>query len=73
MDKNKLRHISKAVTWRIIASSTTFMLALAFFGDDPQATKKATGVAVAEAVVKMILYYFHERIWFNVKFGRQKK
>ena len=49
------------------------MLALAFFGDDPQATKKATGVAVAEAVVKMILYYFHERIWFYVKFGIQKK
>ena len=42
MDQNKLRHISKAITWRIIASTTTFLLALAFFGDDAQAIKKAT-------------------------------
>ena len=48
MDQNKLRHISKAITWRIIASTTTFLLALAFFGDDAQAIRKATGVAIAE-------------------------
>ena len=72
MDQNKLRHISKAITWRIIASTTTFLLALAFFGDDAQAIKKATGVAIAETILKMVLYYFHERVWFNVKFGRKK-
>ena len=72
MDQNKLRHISKAITWRIIASTTTFLLALAFFGDDAQAIKKATGVALAETILKMVLYYFHERVWFRVKFGRKK-
>ncbi|MBT5506009.1 MAG: DUF2061 domain-containing protein [Cyclobacteriaceae bacterium] len=72
MDQNKLRHISKAITWRIIASTTTFLLALAFFGDDAQAIKKATGVAIAETILKMVLYYFHERVWFSVKFGRKK-
>ena len=72
MDQDKLRHISKTITWRIIASTTTFFLALAFFGNNAEAVKKATAVAIAETILKMILYYFHERVWFNVKFGRKK-
>ena len=72
MEQNKIRHISKAITWRIIASTTTFLLALAFFGDSANAIKKATGVAVAETIIKMILYYCHERVWFSVKFGQKK-
>ena len=59
--------------WRIIASTTTFLLALAFFGDGANAIKKATGVAVAETIVKMILYYYHERVWFCVKFGQKNE
>ena len=46
--------------------------AVAFFGDGANAIKKATGVAVAETIIKMILYYCHERVWFSVKFGRKK-
>ena len=72
MDQNKIRHVSKAITWRIIASTTTFSLALAFFGDDASAIEKATGVAIAESIFKVILYYCHERVWFSVKFGRKK-
>ena len=65
----KLRtvHISKTVTWRLIASITTFFLAWYFFRDDPSATEKATGVALAEAVLKMVFYYFHEKAWHKVK------
>jgi len=29
-------------------------------------------VAIAETILKMVLYYFHERVWFSVKFGRKK-
>ncbi len=28
------------------------------------ATEKATGVALTESVIKMGLYYFHERFWY---------
>ncbi len=66
---SKKRHIAKAITWRIIASTTTFLLAMFFFGDDPNATEKATAVAVAETFLKMGLYYLHERAWFKVDFG----
>lgn len=63
------RHIAKTVTWRIIASGTTFFLALLFFGTDSQAVEKATGVALAETVLKMVFYYAHERTWYKFKWG----
>jgi len=52
-----IKSIIKSITWRIIASVTTFILAMIFFGDDPNAAQKATGVAVAESFIKMLLYY----------------
>lgn len=69
ISNSKTRHILKAITWRLIASATTFLLALFFFKDHPDAMKNATGVALAESVLKMALYYFHERAWYKSKFG----
>lgn len=69
MEVSKKRHIAKTITWRIIASVTTFILAYVFFKEDPDAISKATGVAVAESVIKMVLYYFHERFWYKSNFG----
>jgi len=66
---SRKRHIAKTITLRIIATGTTFLLTLFFFRDDPNATEKATWVAVAEASLKMIFYYYHERIWFKIKVG----
>lgn len=62
----KTRHLAKAVTWRIIASTTTAIIAW-FFGLPP----KAIGaVFVADLIIKFILYYGHERLWYkHIKFG----
>ena len=66
---SKKRHLAKAVTWRIIASITTAGIAL-WFG----LPQKAVGaVFVADLVIKFILYYGHERIWYNyIRFGINK-
>ena len=72
MDASKKRHITKAVTWRVIASVTTFVLAYIFFKEDQNAISKASGVAIAEAAIKMVLYYFHERAWYKSNFGLDK-
>jgi len=62
----RTRHLAKAVTWRIIASTTTALIAWVF-GLPP----KAIGaVFLADLVIKFVLYYAHERIWYNnIKFG----
>ena len=65
----KTRHLAKAVTWRIIASITTAIIAY-MFGLPP----KAVGaVFVADLVIKFVLYYIHERVWYTkIKFGIDK-
>ena len=55
-------HLTKAVTWRIIASVTTASIALAF-GTPKEAI---VGVFVADLIIKFILYYGHERAWHNL-------
>ena len=66
------RHVAKTVTWRIIASGTTFLLAMVFFGTEPGAIRKATAVALSETVLKMFLYYAHERAWYRTGWGVHK-
>ncbi|MGE4289521.1 MAG: DUF2061 domain-containing protein [Salinivirgaceae bacterium] len=65
-----IKSVVKAITWRIIASTTTFLLAMLFFGSDPLAAQKATGVAIAESLIKMVLYFFHERAYAQLRWGR---
>ena len=67
------RHIAKTLTWRIVATTTTFTLSYWFFQDDPQAVSKASSVAGTEFFLKMFLYYGHERLWYNTKFGVEKR
>jgi len=62
----KSRHLAKAVTWRIIASITTALIAWSF-GLPP---KIIGAVFLADLIIKFILYYIHERVWYkHVKFG----
>ena len=71
--KSRIRHIVKAITWRLLASATTFGLAMIFFQDDPNATEKATYVALIEGMIKLALYYYHERFWFKFETMDAKK
>ena len=71
-----MRHIAKAVTWRVLASATTFVLALIFFNGHDDAFEKATSIALIESVLKMIFYYGHEEMWYRINLGlsdREKK
>lgn len=62
------RSIVKTITWRILATTTTFLLAIAF-GLELEA---ATGLAMAEMAIKMLLYYLHERSYNKLTFGREE-
>ena len=68
-DVSKKRHLAKAVTWRIIASAVTALIAFAF-GLPPKAVG---GVFVADLIIKFVLYYGHERLWYKyIKYGVNK-
>jgi len=62
------RTLAKTVTWRIIALLITTGVVYAYSGDF---TKSLT-VGVVANLLKMVLYYMHERVWNRVQFGRIK-
>lgn len=62
------RHLAKTVTWRVIGTIDTTMLAWLIAGD-PMIGLQIGGI---EMVTKMLLYYFHERIWHKFDFGVEK-
>jgi len=59
--ESRLRSIFKAITWRLLATTTTFLLAYIVFSStkSPDVLEKAGLVAGLELVIKLIIYYFH--------------
>lgn len=49
----------KSLSWRVLASTMTFLLGLAIFGDGAA----ALAISGAEFITKMALYFLHERAW----------
>ena len=68
--ESKSRSLLKAISWRIIASIVTTLIAF-YFG----LPAKAIGmVFFADLVIKFVLYFIHERVWTNaIKFGIRHK
>ena len=60
------RHIAKAVSWRVIGSVDTMLIAWLITGS----IQIGAAVGGVEIVTKTVLYYFHERVWYKwIKFG----
>ncbi len=66
---SRKRHISKTLTWRIVGTIDTMILAWLISGNPMIGLK----VGMAEVVTKMVLYYFHERAWYRYDFGLNKR
>ena len=62
----KKRTLVKTMTWRVTASLTTFLIAWILTGD------LLIGVSIGsiEALAKILLYYYHERIWNNINWAK---
>ena len=59
------RSIVKSITFRIIATITTLVVVWFFTKD----IAISAGLTITENLLKMILYYFHERAWTGVAWG----
>jgi sulfate adenylyltransferase large subunit len=64
--ESHVRSIAKAVSWRTTGSIDTFIVTLVITGS----AVFAGSIAVTEILTKITLYYFHERIWSMVPWGR---
>jgi adenylylsulfate kinase len=62
------RSIAKGISWRVVATTTTIIIVYIFFGR----LDLAIAAGLIETVLKIGLYWAHERIWFKVRWGRKK-
>lgn len=59
---DRFRSLAKAVSWRVVGSLDTFGLGTLLSGH----WRIGAGIASAEVFTKIILYYFHERLWRHI-------
>lgn len=60
------RSLLKGISWRILGTTDTILLAYFFSGT----IKAAVSIGGIELVTKITLYYLHERVWAAIPWGR---
>ncbi|MBA82520.1 MULTISPECIES: DUF2061 domain-containing protein [unclassified Leeuwenhoekiella] len=61
-----LRSIVKSISWRIVGTMDTVLISWFITG----ALTLAFSIGAVELVTKMVLYFFHERIWNTINWGK---
>lgn len=62
------RSIAKALSYRILGSCTTAAICFAVSGK----LALSLGAGAVDMVLKLGLYFLHERVWNHIEFGREK-
>lgn len=62
------RSIFKGISWRVLATATTIIIVYLFFGR----LDLAIAAGIIESVLKVALYWLHERVWFRVRWGKKR-
>lgn len=57
-----MRTLIKTLTWRLVGSTSTFVISYVVTGQ----LVIATGIAIAQMIVNTILYYIHETVWNKI-------
>ncbi len=63
--KSRKRHVGKTISWRLVGTLDTIVISSIISGNPFTGLK----IGASELVTKMILYYFHERMWYRSTFG----
>ena len=63
---SNLKSFAKTVSWRIVGTLDTIVISYLITGS----TSMAFSIGSIEVITKMVLYYFHERVWNQIRVGR---
>jgi len=66
--ETNIRSIVKGISWRFVATGTTIIIVYFFFGR----LDLAIAAGLIETVLKVGLYWAHERIWHKVRWGKER-
>lgn len=67
--ETRRRSIAKALSWRFFATFITFAVVLALTGE----VVIAAEIGLLDTVIKLVAYFFHERFWLRVSYGRYQE
>lgn len=66
---NRTRSILKAISYRIMSVTITFLISFLVTGN----ARMAFTIGGFDVIAKIAFYYFHERLWHYSSIGRIKK
>ncbi len=61
-----LRSFVKSISWRVIGTLDTVLISWLITGT----LSIAFAIGSVEMITKMVLYFFHERLWNVIKWGK---
>lgn len=61
-----IRSVAKAISWRVIGTLDTLLISYLLTGE----VAIAASIASIDFVTKMFLYFFHERLWNKINWGK---
>jgi uncharacterized membrane protein len=61
-----IRSVAKAISWRVIGTLDTLLISYILTGK----VALAASIASIDFVTKMFLYFFHERFWNKINWGK---
>ena len=60
------RSLVKTVSWRVVGTIATIIISYLITGT----LTLAFSIGIIELISKLILYFFHERAWNKIKWGK---
>ncbi len=67
MKEKPNRSILKTISWRITGTLDTMLISFIITGD----VAVAASIGFIEVFTKMVLYYYHERMWNKINYGKE--
>jgi uncharacterized membrane protein len=69
MQDKSTRSLAKAISWRLLGTIDTFVISWLVTGKPAL----ASSIALTEILTKICLFWFHERAWNKIEWGKNKK
>ena len=60
------RSLAKTVSWRVVGTIATVIISYIITGT----LALAFSIGIIELISKLVLYFFHERAWNKIKWGK---
>ena len=68
MKEKNYRSFLKSISYRITGTITTFLISFFVTGE----LKFALSIMSVDFVTKIVIFYFHERLWNKISIGKVK-